>query len=369
MFKYLKFAALALCVSVGFTACDDDDEPPYGPEGPSTELKGLISPMFVVNQGNQFAGIPGAIDHIPGLMDSVTVNLDQFSVVNGQALGDTPEHAVKYGSRIYVPMNGSNLLWVLDAQTLKIIRKIQIPETTGIWDVCGADGYIYSINYAAEGYVTRMDTVNYEVQGKVHVGSFPYALITANDKIYVAMSGDYNVGYADGKKLKIVDQATFQSNGEIPVGLNPTQIFANKLGELLVMCQGDYAGIKPRVQKVSRTGEVTDFCDGGLCAINGNDLYVLHFTSDYQNNAVSIDSLQRIETVNKQAVNVPLENADKVGLPTALNINPANGNIVICASPNPMGYAERGYVSEFKKDGKAVGRLKVGVMPFGVVFK
>lgn len=82
--------------------------------------------MFVVTQGNQFAGIAGGIDYIPGMNDSLTVNLDYFNTVNQQSLGDTPEHAVKYGSRIYVPMNGSNLLWVLDAQTLKVIKRCRL---------------------------------------------------------------------------------------------------------------------------------------------------------------------------------------------------------------------------------------------------
>ena len=367
MFKYLKLAALALCVSVGLTACDDEEN--SAPLNPPTEVKGLVSPMFVVTQGNQFAGIAGGIDYIPGMNDSLTVNLDYFNTVNQQSLGDTPEHAVKYDSRIYVPMNGSNLLWVLDAQTLKVIKKVQTSSTVGAWDVCGSNGYVYLINYGPEGYVTRMDTTNYELQGSVHVGAYPYDMVAANGKIYVAMSGDFEQNYADGKKVVIIDEATFQHNGEIAVGLNPSQIMANKIGELFVMCQGDYATVQPKVQKVSRTGEVTDFCTGGICAMDGNDLYVLHFTSDYQNDVATIDSLERIHTIDKSAVNVPLENAQKVGLPSALNINPANGHIVIGSSASPLAFSERGFISEFKKDGKAVARMQVGVLPFDVVFK
>lgn len=96
---------------------------------------------------------------------------------------------------------------------------------------------------------------------------------------------------------------------------------------------------------------------------------MLHFTSDYQNDVATIDSLERIHTIDKSAVNVPLENAQKVGLPSALNINPANGHIVIGSSASPLAFSERGFISEFKKDGKAVARMQVGVLPFDVVFK
>ena len=168
--------------------------------------------------------------------------------------------------------------------------------------------------------------------------------------------------------MVIIDEATFQHNGEIAVGLNPSQIMANKIGELFVMCQGDYATVQPKVQKVSRTGEVTDFCTGGICAMDGNDLYVLHFTSDYQNDVATIDSLERIHTIDKSAVNVPLENAQKVGLPSGSTSTPPMVT-VIGSSASPLAFSERGFISEFKKDGKVVARMQVGVLPFDVVFK
>lgn len=56
-------------------------------------------------------------------------------------------------------------------------------------------------------------------------------------------------------------------------------------------------------------------------------------------------------------------------MPSVLNINPANGHIVIGSSASPLAFSERGFISEFKKDGKAVARMQVGVLPFDVVFK
>lgn len=369
MFKYLKTAAAALLLTAVFTACDDNDN--EQPLPPDPEVKNsVLSAMYVTVQGNQYAGVPGAIDFIEQGVDSLTtVATDLFKQVNGQSLGDTPEHAVKYGSKIYVPVNGSNLLWVLDAQTLRIIRKVQNENTMGAWAVCGSGDYVYLINYARDGYVTRIDTTNYEVQGSVHVGAYPFDVTAANGKLYVAMSGDYMQGYADGCKVTVVDAASFSSNGEYAVGLNPTQVFANRLGELFVMCQGDYGTVTPKVYKVNKNGEASEFCEGGLCTMNGNDLYVLDYTSDYAGNTTVINSFRKHDTTNGAATDITLDAAYSHGLPVALCVHPANGHIVVCADKNPAGYAEQGWVTEYEADGTLIGRKTVGIHPFGVIFK
>ena len=74
-------------------------------------MKGLVSPM--VCGGLRAISLPefaGGINYIPGMNGLLTVNFDHLNTV---IVGDTPEHAVKYGLRIYVPMKkSSNLLRV-----------------------------------------------------------------------------------------------------------------------------------------------------------------------------------------------------------------------------------------------------------------
>lgn len=372
MIKFLKMAAAALLLMPVFTACDDDDSPVTPPD--PVVKNTVLSTMYVTIQGNQYGGVPGSIDFIEGgVADMTTVTSDLFTQTNRQSLGDSPQHAVRYGSKIYVPMNGSNILWVLDAQTLRIIKKMQNENTVGAWAVCGSGDYVYLLNYAHDGYVTRIDTVDYAVQGTVHVGSYPYDITPANGKLYVAMSGDYMQDYADGCKVAVVDEASFSHNGEYAVGLNPTQIFANRLGELFVMCQGNYGTATPKVWKIDKAGNAAEWCDGGLCAMSGNDLYVLGFTSDYQNNVATIDSFKKYNTAtniaSQAAADITLDATVSHCLPIALNIHPANGHIVICADKNPMGYAETGWVTEYEADGTLIGRKNVGIHPFGVIFK
>lgn len=76
MLKQLKFAAIALLVAVGFTACSEDDPAPVIPPAPITPTDSvapadsIINPMrgeagmYVINQGNSYGNVAGALDFI-----------------------------------------------------------------------------------------------------------------------------------------------------------------------------------------------------------------------------------------------------------------------------------------------------------------
>ena len=94
----LKLAALALLVTVGFTACSEDDptptpDPTPDPVAPARGEGGF----FVLCQGNQ-GQLDGTLDYFSTDDQSNRVP-NIFTFVNDKSLGDTPQRPVLYGSK------------------------------------------------------------------------------------------------------------------------------------------------------------------------------------------------------------------------------------------------------------------------------
>lgn len=361
--KFFRLAiATLLLLPLGFTSCDDDEASDEGSKKPTLPTVSSTNQFYVICQGNQYAGVSGSIYSINPKDTLVTGDL--FQSVNKQALGDTPQQPVRYGSKIYVPVFGSNRLWVLNAQTLKIEASVttQSPQA-----VCGAAGYVFVSNN--DGYVSRIDTLNFAAEPqKMQVGPNPMGMAVAKNKVLVTISDGYNFnnGYANGKKVVGIDIQSFQKTNEYTVGLNPTKVVTNDLGEAFVLCQGNYADVLPKVQKIAVNNSVSDYCEGSMITMNKNQLYVLNTQVDYTSNKANVNA-KIYNTVTNEVTNFEFKDGKTPAMPTALNVTD-NGNLYICSDNSPSGYSENGYVYEYKADGTLIRRYNVGIHPFGVVF-
>ena len=359
MFKHFKLAACVLLLSAGFAACSDDDEPdliidPTPPNyGPSA---------YVVNQGNMYGGVSGSMDCIYLMVGNTAP--DAFYAANRQSLGDSPQQAVRYGSRIYVPVFGSNLLWVLNASSLQIEAQLRVNEPEA---VCGAAGYVFVAGN--DGYVTRIDTLTFTPSEPVAVGPNPAGLAASGKEVYVSISDGYNYanGYADGKKVAVIHAESLSLLKYIEVGLNPGALSANSKGEVFVLSRGNYYDVLPKVQKIATDGTVTDYCNGSLFTLSDDCLYVIDAQADYTSNTSSV-SLFRINTLTDTRTDIALAAEATPGMPTAIDVEPATGNIYICSDKGPLDYDKTGYVYQLLPTGGLLHRFEVGIHPFGVVF-
>lgn len=360
MSKHLKLAACALLIAAGFTACDDDDETTTKT---TTYETTTVDCAYVVNQGNYYSGVAGTLDMID--LEAGTVTSGVFYSVNSQSLGDTPQQAIVYGSKIYVPVYASDLVWVLDAYTLEILAQV---STASPEAVCGDGAYVFISNN--DGYVTRMDTLTFSANEQLAVGPNPCNMTAANSMIYVSISDGYNYtnSYADGKQVVAIDTESFTIAETFAVGTNPGPIVADDEGNVYVVARGDYYLELPLVQKIATDGTVTDFADGTLLAYNDGTLYIIDYTADYVSNvcdvtaaAYSTSTASLLSDWELDADNLPL-------MPNAIDINPVTGDLYICSDNSPYGYSEDGYVYVYSADGTYQTTYDVGIHPYGVVF-
>lgn len=358
--KHLKLAVAALFAALAFTACDEDEFVPA--PSPAPGLQGA----YVINQGNFYGGVDGTLDFLGFGENSYVRNV--FSSVNGQSLGDSPQDGIVHGSKLYVAMYGSNLLWVLNRETLEIIGQVRVSEPEGI---AAAGGYVYVSNN--DGYVTRVDTATLAVMGKLPVGPNPAQMTVAGGYLYCSVSDGYNsaAGYANGFRVAKIDLNRFVKEKDIAVGMNPGPIAADSEGNVFVVARGNYGDVTPKVQKITPADQVTDFCAGSNVAARGTTLYVIYNFTDYSSYPFTSElTYSSYDTRTGQVVKQQLLPADhQPAQPIDIDVNPANGDIFIGSDLSAYDYSAPGYVYRYSATGEFMERYGAGIHPCAVVFK
>ena len=379
--KFVKFAALALLLSAGFTACSDGDPIPH--PDPVVPTRGEAG-FYVVNQGNKGV-LYGTLDFFTA--DGQTRTAGIFQSANGQSVGDSPQKPVIYGSKLYIPVYSSGLVWVVNTTTSKVIASIKTAQPEA---VCGAEGYLFIANN--DGNVTRVDTTDFSKAETLAVGPNPEGMTTTDGKVYVSISDGYNYanGYVNGFKVAEVDAKTFTKTRDIKVGMNPGDITSDNEGNVFVVCRGDYDQTASTIYKfcATSTSESADsLCLGSLIAIDnqqrtsretaatsGSPLIVLNAVSDYSNwpNITTVVTSALYNSATGEKLSDAFLPADNLPVsPITVDINPSTHDIYVCsdASVGADQYTTPGYIKVYSASGTYLRTLTTGVHPFGVAFK
>lgn len=201
-----------------------------------------------------------------------------FQTQNGKGLGDTAQDMVVYGSKMYIAVYGSNLIYVTDKQgkEIKVIR----PETGKgrPRNLTAHNGKLYASMY--DGYLAKIDTTSYEIEASVKVGRYPEYVRVANNKLYVANSGgmDYNNELGYDKTVSVVNVNTFEKEKDIPVLINPQVMAVGGDDNLYVISTGDYGvTVSNTLQKIdTKTDAVETLFNATWMAVSGNKLYYIY---------------------------------------------------------------------------------------------
>ncbi|MDE5688959.1 MAG: hypothetical protein K2I18_10120 [Paramuribaculum sp.] len=356
---FLKTGAIALLATVAMTSCNDDNGNNWHEPTPVT------SGLVVVNQGDYYNNIPGNLTYFDYATSSAKQNA--YSAANsGNLLGDTPQDAIVYGSKMYVAIYDSNLIRVLDRKTLELIEDITPDATTGTQPRSMAvdNGKVYISMY--DGKVARLDTASLTLDASVAVGPNPEGVAILKGKLYVANSDGMNwqSNYANGKTLSVIDLSSFTVEKTLPVGLNPGPVVATS-NYIYVIAKGDYASIPSTLQRVDPSGNVTDIAPATLmCGFNDNILYA---------NAVYGVGPEKITYTlhNTLTGNSSPMIFNEIQYPAALAIDPVTANIVITSYTVNNGYADytsNGYAVVYSNGNVPVAQFPAGLNPCAIAF-
>lgn len=217
----------ALLCSLLFLACDPE---PLLLEPSKATPDGVHTGAFVLSEGliNLNNSTLSWIDF--GTGDTYSWNrqgktsFDCFEKANGRYLGDTANDMILYGSRLYIAVNISSTIEIIDVTTCRSIKQIKM-ENGGVPSqprcLIAQGGFIYVCCY--DGTVERIDTLTFKRNATVHVGRNPDGICYAAGKLYVSNSGGLDYTNPDST-VSVIDVESFTEIKRIPVRSNPGKI-------------------------------------------------------------------------------------------------------------------------------------------------
>lgn len=351
---------LLVVVLFEFVACNDmhdvSREPILNDSVATTRLLVLSEGLFNMNNSTL-----AMVD-----MASGEVDYDFFRSANKRGLGDTGNDMQLYGSKVYVVVNVSSQMEVIDPQTGVSIRQIPFFNEDGVarQPRCvvfrGGKAYVSCF----DGYVARVDTASLEIDGWVRCGRNPDCMAIAGNKLYVSNSGGLDNPFYDNS-VSVVDLTSFSEIKQIGVGLNPGSIVADSEGDIYVISRGDYDESDYLLHKID--GEIDTVVN------TFNDIHPLKLTMfDDMMYMYSYDFTTKerwikiFDCLTDRIVNdCFITDGTEVQTPFALTVDNVNGDVYIADAYN---YVLWGDVMCFGRDGKLKFRInEIGLNPNSIL--
>ena len=368
MKKYLLGLAVLLMGTAVMTSCDPAED--Y----PETYLQAYSTGAYVVNSGNMYSNIESSLTAIDYASSTATQNV--FKAANGRSLGNTANDGIVYGNKIYLAVDQSNTIEVIDKKTKQSIKQIKTTDLLGKAE--GADprhiiadgGKVYFTTYG--GYVAAVDTTSFALQKKWQVGSSPEGLVFGNGNIYVANS-NYAAGGGNISCINLSNDNVETKNIE---GVNnPTGIYY-AAGLLYVLENPVYGPAPDYVPTGENSLRTVNFAEGKSQKVADGNYAV----------CVTPGATTRMDVVRPHfyVLNVPYGGTASVSVlaagstqlqamtlsempvsPCGIFADPLNGHIfVLSYKMGDKGYADyngNGYVVEYDSTGKKQHEYETGV--------
>lgn len=367
--KPIQWACLLMgCVlPLFYASCDDMEDKPVTStvEGQITETG--TAEIYILSEG-LFNLNNSSLTRYSFRTHQLKTNY--FSTINKRGLGDTANDIALYGNKLYIVVNVSSTLEVVDFTTGQSIKQIPMRTENGSSRQPRHIAFHKDKAYVCsfDGTVARIDTTSLEIEATVKAGRNPESLCVQNEKLYVSNSGglDYTEGIGVDNTVSVIDLASFTEIKKITVGPNPGCILPDSENFVYVathgknIVEGDYHLVKIN----SRTDEVERVFDEKVMnfAIQGNVGYLYNYNYQTEDASIKMFNLQTGETIREHFIT----DGTQIHTPYGIHINPYSGNIYITEA---YSYTVTGDVLCFNQNGQLQFRLnRIGLNPNTVVF-
>lgn len=352
-----------LPVAVLFTACKKDVDTTH-PE-PIQPAKG----MYVLSEGS-FGGNNAKLAY----RDNATGNVfpDFFVQQNpsqSSGLGDVGNDMYQYGTKLYIVMNNSGNVTVLNISDGTLIGRISFMNGSVNRNpryVTGARGKIFVTAY--DNSVAVIDTTTLTIVQNITVGSNPEQILATDNFLYVVNSGGLNFPNYDST-VSVIKLSDYTELRKLTVGLNPQCLAKGNDGNIYVTGYGDAFSatpvpafttiIDPNLNEVA-TQLGGDF-EYSQVRASGNTGYLF--------NNFGNGNIKMVDMRNNQVIrNSFITDGTTIVNIYSLDIDEENGNVYICDSKD---FISPGEVFCFNAAGVKQYSFSVdpGINPKRIVFK
>lgn len=340
------------------------------PADPNASPKGF----YLLNEGNMNSN-KASLDYIDFRKGNYHRNI--YNEINPEitkGLGDVGNDIGIYGSKLYVVVNNSNKVEVLDVKTGKKLSQIDIINCRYI---TFSEGKAYVSAYlgtvgdpkAPNGIVAEIDTISLSITRKVEVGRQPEEMAIVGEKLYVANSGGYSPPNYENT-ISVIDLNTFTEIKRIEVAENLHRLKADQYGDLYVTSRGDYYDIPSRIFVIDTKTETIkqEFDIAASQLVIQDDLAYIYSTEfNYQTgeNTINYHMIDvKTETVLSRSF-ITDGTEKKIKIPYGIAVNPSTKEVYVTDAKD---YVSPGTVYCFSPDGKFKWSVPTGDIPAHFAF-
>lgn len=334
------------------------------------------SGIYLVNQGNQGSN-KARLDFL-NFHNGFYIR-DVFTEYNPEVvkgLGDTGNDVQVYKGKVFVVVNGSHKVEIMDAYSMKRLAQVDVPNCRFIaFD--GNSAYVTS--YVAKdkealktqkGALYRIDLDTYKVTGQVTVGYQPEQLVIMDGKAYVANSGGYVAGYDD--TVSVVDLKSMKVEYDIKVAINLGLMLVDAEGTIWVSSQGNFSDVSSTLNYLVKEGDKYEL--GGSVnvpvssmALAGDKIYVIGST--YTPPAWALTTTYNIVNAKTRKLESGsfITDGTESDIATAftVTVNPGNGDIYVTDAKD---YVSSGTLHCYTGSGKHKWSVRTGDIPARIAF-
>lgn len=338
-----------------------------------------IRGFYLVNEGNMGSNkcTLDYYDYFTGLYARNIYAERNPEVV--KELGDVGNDIGIYGSKLYVVVNCSHKVEVMDARTGIRLGQVDIPNCRyvrfhrGRAYVSSYVGPVLIDADAPKGAVYEVDTASLAVTRRVTVGYQPEEMEVVDDYMYVANSGGYRAPNYDNT-VSVIQMVDFKQVQQIPVGINLHRLKKDRYNKLWATSRGDYKTRPSRLyvlekQRGYNRMTVTDTIPVACSdmAIHGDSLY--YYATEWNeftaSNTISygIIDVRTKKVVSRNFITDGTER--EITVPYGIAVHPETGDIFVTDAKN---YVSSGTLYCFDPEGRKKWSVRTGDIPAHITF-
>lgn len=360
MRKLFYAFVMSVLTASSFVSCKEDEKEKTDPDHP-TYTEGV----FILTQGNYYNKIEGGLNYL----DYSTGVLSErvFRSVNGRNLGDTPQCGIVYGSKIYLGVEFSNTIEIIDLMTFKSIKQISLASQPGQQprSMVAKDGKVYISMFT--GYVSRLDTLSMTIDANVKVGPNPDCIAIHGNNILVPNSDGMSwntTGY--GKTASVVDIAGFKEVKTFEVPLNPETFYSNGK-DLFLLSKGNYEDIESAIYRVDPASYTYEkLAPATMAAITDDTLYVINAPN------ASSKTFKKYNLSTKTFSDM-LQDSSDIIFPSGIAVDKFSGKILIASMYlSQWGYGDNdapSFLMVYDINGKTLNKFDLTPGPADIFFR
>ena len=298
------------------------------------------------------------------------INFDNKEVENGfflnriqRQLGDTGNDIKRYGDKIYIVVNVSSTIEILDANSFESLQQISMTDGGTAKQPRNIDFYEnHAFVSCFDGFVDVIDTSSLELTQRIQVGTNPDQLLVIGQKLYVSNSGGLNYPQMDST-VSIIDLNSLNEIKKINIGLNPGSICSDDAGNAFIISRGNYGNIPSKLIKIDT--DVDEISEEFNFNISGIVRFGNKFLINYMNSSSGNNTIALFNPDNGTIENNSFIPTDQIETLYGIQYNEISNKLYLM---DAMNYTNTGYVFEYDVLGNFLNSYHVGLNPSKLLF-